>query len=434
MIEAQATWTLEGPDDSIDFSPTSEYVLIEKPRTAVDDRRDTYDYPLDDGSYVGDAYAGARVWTLRGMLRESSHSARNVSMQRLNALLNSLRRADGLLKWEADGFPAVQSTVRRAGSVDWSGGRGLHLPFTFGLIAGDPRVYSQELHTSSVAAGSESLGSNLLSANASGLETSAADWTAGANTTLTRSNTMAQAGSWSLRMERTSGSPNTISAQHASNVAVTPGNVIRVGVYLRKGTTAGFVFASVGLNYYNASGVYLSTDDHLESGTQVATGAWNQYSEVFTVPSGAAFARPRINLSQDLPFAAGEYVYADTITMQVATYSSAMSPVNAGDATTNVLYEVTGPVLDPAIANSTREESMTLDVNLASGGIFSTLAVDTAARTIVYGDGSNLYSAKAASDPFPILDPGANSIVFTSGGGTSGATLLEMSWRDAWMP
>jgi hypothetical protein len=431
MIEAKATWTLEGPDDSIDFSPTSEFVLTEKPRTAVDDRRDTYDYPLDDGAYVGDAYAGARMWSLRGILRESTHSARNVSMQRLTALLNSLRREDGLLKWEAEGFPAVQSTVRRMGSVDFSGGAGLHVPFTFGLIAGDPRVYSQTENTEVVSPTSATVGANLLTANQAGIETSTEGWQLrDGSASLTRSNTFAQAGSWSLRMTVV-GEQNQVAASTTpgtGGVAVTPGWQYTGRAYVRSTINARRV--DLTLIWYNAAGAVLSTD----YATSVASSSsWELKIVTATAPANAAYVALDVALIST-PLLDNESLYIDTVTVARVTYSGSVDAINAGDAVTPPRYVIDGPADDPLVENTTTLDALQLDTTVDA---LSSVTVDTGAREIYSGAAlssvSNLYDAKPASDPFPLLLPGTNAINL-SASGTTGATQMVVYWRDAWMP
>lgn len=432
MIEARATWTLEGPDDTITFSPTSEFVLTEKPRTAVDDRRDTYDYPLDDGSHIGDAYAGARLWTLKGLLNEDSHSARNVSMQRLTALLNSLRREDGLLKWQAEGFPAVQSTVRRAGSVDFSGGRSLHVPFTFGLISGDPRVYSQTEHTSSVGIGTPTYGSNLLSTNASGFETSVVDWSAPslAYNPVTRSTAQFQAGSASLRVQRNSSTiSGSIGAWTVTNPSVTPGTLYEVSAYIRPDFTG---TAVVKPRFFDSGGTLISTSG---TASAVTAGAWTQLSTIATAPDGAAtMAVYVVALSPDYANS-GEGIYVDTVVARTVTYSAGLTLDNDGDADTAPVYVITGPGVTPRITNNTTGVQFPLSLTVSSG---TTVTVDAANREIYSGatltESSNLYSTKAASNPFPLLEPGSNAVVFSAASGTSGATELDVYWRDAWMP
>jgi hypothetical protein len=436
MIEARATWTLEGPDDTITFSPTSEFVLTEKPRTAVDDRRDTYEYPLDDGAYIGDAYAGARLWTLKGILREDSHSARNVSMQRLNALLNSLRRADGLLKWDPEGFPAVQSTVRRAGSVDFSGGAGLHVPFTFGLIAGDPRVYSQTENTETVTITTETLGTEMLTANQVGIETNTNGWEAESSySTIARSTTTARTGSASLRVNATvAGVGDAAGAKTNTTITVTPGTTYKFQAYGK--TSLASANGAVNVLAYTAGGLYAG--GWSASGIALNASSFTELAGLFHVPSTSDIDHIVMyvvgSTSDNSALGTTDYFYFDDMSLKPATLSGSGTVTNAGDATSPSTLLLSGPLDDPGFENVTAAAAMSLSTSIVTG---EALTVASASREIYVGSEltalSNRYDAKSAADPFIVLAPGDN-LISLSGSGSSGTTELEVRWRDAWMP
>lgn len=431
MIEARVPHTLEGPNDSITFNDGGPWILTEKPRTTVDDRREVYDYPLDDGALVGDAYAGARMWALKGRLRATSHEERNTELQRMQALLNSLRRADGLWKWEPTGFPAVQSTVRRMGSLDYSGGANLHVPIAFNLIAGDPRVYSQTEHTDSAGASTISYGSNLLTTNQSGLETNTAGWeAANAHNAITRSTTIAQAGSASLRLERAASTPSYLSARTSGTIAVTAGDLLAVDAYFRSAFAGN---SYIGFQFLDASDQPVS-GPLLEQAT--AADTWTQNATTVVVPTGATKCWVIVAYGKTplAAFAASQYVYVDTIRLRVATYSAALDVTNDGDADTNPVLRILGPSTGPLLSNTTNSQDLDLDVDLGSS---DELIVDSRAREIYIAPtltiASNRYGSKPATDPFLTMPPGTSSFTL-AGPGADGSTDLEVAWRDAWMP
>lgn len=448
MIEARVPWTLEGPSDSITFNtPGSPWVLTEKPRTAVDDRRDVYDYPLDDGSYVGDAYAGARMWSLKGMLAAASHAERNTELQRMQALLNSLRRADGLLKWEPDGFPAVQSTVRRMGSLDYSGGANKHVPIAFNLIAGDPRVYSQAETVSSVAPATASLGSELLSANAQGLETSIADWVSTSPSYLALAQgATAQAGTKSLQMSWQVGFGTFAGyAQLVSGISCSPGTVYRLEFYIRTPRPTSEVSAiqsQAQISFFNSGGSLIGAGSVVTNGnTTLVPNTWQLVTYEITAPAGAATMKPSVGFSVTGGISGSAsfpsvYAFVDAVSLKAVTYSSSLTVDNDGDAETNPVLLITGPAGNPVVANTTRGQSLPLDATVAAGGA-NAVTIDSAAREIWIGPtlstASNLYGAKGARDPFIQIQPGSNVLTF-SASGTSGDSLLTITIRDAWMP
>lgn len=436
MIEARVPWTLEGPDDSITFDPydpNTPWMLVEKPRTVVDDRRDVYDYPLDDGSYVGDAYAGHRLWQLSARLRASSHEERNEELQRLAALLNSIRRTDGLLKWEPTGFPAVQATVRRNGPVDYSGGNGLHLPVSFGLISGDPRVYSQTLNEETVAPGTPSYGANLLTTNQSDIETNTAGWTAGTNTTLSRvTSPTAHGGTGSMRVQKNFTLPPSATAILDPRVATTAGLTYTLGFWTR--TSSSNVRVAVRVLSYDGSGVLVGEADlYPYIYTYLTVDTWTEFASDFVPPTGTVTSSVEVSFGGD-GFVGSTVSVIDDISVKLKTYSSSTSVVNAGDAVSAPVVLIDGPITSPVLSETGSPSSMTLDTTIADG---ETATVDAGARSIYSGavlsSASNLYSVKSATESFPVVVTGASDFSL-SGSSTSGATLLTVRWRDAWMP
>lgn len=148
-----------------------------------------------------------------------------------------------------------------------------------------------------------------------------------------------------------------------------------------------------------------------------------------------------------LPSAAGEGGYPMPLTMPVTAAASAVpaaltvaSVPNAGDATSQVVYTVTGPVPQPSIVLGTGA-FVRLNADLAAG---DTWVVDTAAGTSTV-NGVNRYDAWGAGSTFPLIPgstynpdgsitPGGTTAVLRSatGGNDQTAGLLVAtapSWR-----
>lgn len=138
---------------------------------------------------------------------------------------------------------------------------------------------------------------NLLAFNTSEIETSAAGWSAGANTTLSRSTAWAHQGVASLQLTPTAA--GTISANTppgTSGVPVDPGRVYNFTGWLRAVTDARVWSAYV--DWYDAAGAALSTST-FTFGLSDATGTDTGFgtSGGATAPAGAAFASVRFSLA-----------------------------------------------------------------------------------------------------------------------------------------
>lgn len=136
-------------DRNADPSLPRAYVTSVSDDVALD--REVVRYPSQDLSHVGDGYDSARILTLVGVLEAATPELYMPERQVIRGRANSLRRADGLLQWTPFGMDPVQMVVRRHESPEISarpevGG------MIVSLIAGDPRVYSQELVTTEVEA------------------------------------------------------------------------------------------------------------------------------------------------------------------------------------------------------------------------------------------------------------------------------------------
>jgi hypothetical protein len=146
LITPLGTYTFDRNAD-----PTTPRAYVTDPTDDVALDREVVRYPSQDLSYVGDGYDNARILTLVGVLEAASPELYMPERQRIKGMVNSLRRADGLLMWTPFGMDPVQAVVRRHERPEISakpevGG------MVLSLIAGDPRIYSQEVVTTNVGA------------------------------------------------------------------------------------------------------------------------------------------------------------------------------------------------------------------------------------------------------------------------------------------
>jgi hypothetical protein len=124
--------------------PAQPRAYVTDPSDDVSLDREVVRYPSQDFSYVGDGYDSARILTLVGVLEAATPELYMPERQLIRGLVNSIRRADGLLQWTPFGMDPVQMVVRRHERPEISakpevGG------MVLSLIAGDPRIYSQAL-------------------------------------------------------------------------------------------------------------------------------------------------------------------------------------------------------------------------------------------------------------------------------------------------
>lgn len=150
-------YTLTGPDGTIaTFNDKTDpnYVGMLSEVTGLDspDIREAADDLVQfDGGIHGDFFYGRRPIVMTGIiLNPLSTTDRNQRTELLGRASNALR-GDALLKWQPDGYPAQQIAVRRQQPLRITGG--WQKEFQLGLVAADPRVYSQTLHTQNVASG-----------------------------------------------------------------------------------------------------------------------------------------------------------------------------------------------------------------------------------------------------------------------------------------
>lgn len=102
---------------------------------------------------------------------------------------------------------------------------------------------------------------------------------------------------------------------------------------------------------------------------------------------------------------------------------------NAGSFATNPVATIQGPVTNPGIQNVTLGLTVTVNITLAST---DTLTVDFNARTVVLNGTASRRNALDTSSRWWSLARGDNTVKFL-GTGSSGGTLLTLTWRSAWL-
>lgn len=105
--------------------------------------------------------------------------------------------------------------------------------------------------------------------------------------------------------------------------------------------------------------------------------------------------------------------------------------VNDGDAEAFPIYTITGPVTNPAIANATNGTFITINQTLLAG---ETITIDTreGVKTVLKGDGTNLYSSMASGSSLAPLQSGSNAMTFTVLGATTNTSVV-ISYQNRYL-
>lgn len=114
-------------------------------------------------------------------------------------------------------------------------------------------------------------------------------------------------------------------------------------------------------------------------------------------------------------------------TLHATTITSDTTIVNAGNELTEPTIVINGPGTGFTITNVTTGESFYIDDTLVAG---QTIEIDMTENTVLLNGTSNIYD-KFSGDFFS-LAPGNNEISIAVGSGSTSATNLIISWRDAY--
>jgi hypothetical protein len=156
--QIETKYVLTGPDgtravfnDQLD----ADYVGHLTDITGLDSpevRENAEDLVQFDGGVHGDFFYGRRPIVMEGITYDHGTSEeRNSRIARLQRASNAMR-GDATLTWTPDGSVPLITRVRRQQPLRVSGGWNKN--FQAALVAEDPRIYSADLHTSEVVAGS----------------------------------------------------------------------------------------------------------------------------------------------------------------------------------------------------------------------------------------------------------------------------------------
>jgi hypothetical protein len=145
-MEYGIPYSLVTPSGTLTFNPSPSnqdglYLSDVQGLDGGEVRLQTTPLPQRDGAYVFDSYRGALYPTLTGFIRAGTTSARTTFMDSLKGLTDSIRAADGTLKFTPSGQSQRQlAAVRLAAPVQIGNGSGILKTFQLQLVAGNPLV------------------------------------------------------------------------------------------------------------------------------------------------------------------------------------------------------------------------------------------------------------------------------------------------------
>jgi hypothetical protein len=423
----------------LQFGPGTPYAVtaIEGLDDLPEIRGEDVERPGQHGDYSGPDYTGARVVQLRLGLRADSPDE-------LRALTLALRNAT-----QPQRQPAALQFLDQ-GVLVWGKVRKRSLPYdaeylwrigdaALEVYCPDPYLYGLEERSASTTAYSPAAGRTYplaygftpvaLNMNPT-FETELAPWF-GTTATVSRVNAQAHSGEWSMQITPNGTSPSP--RAESERVPVTAGRGYRAVGWLR--CTAART-ASIGINWYNASNAYLSTNTNSQA---LVANTWTQLSAMFTAPAGAASAQLAVTLPGTPP--ATDLLFADDVELQrdeptgARTYGSAgtsgrLTAVNGGASPAYPVLRIDGPVASPAIEQVNTGSILTLDATLQAGEY---LLIDTRSRAVLLMGSSPRRSWVRAGSAWPLLQPGSNEIAYRGSAlpGAPGQTsLLTVTWRD----
>lgn len=136
----------------------------------------------------------------------------------------------------------------------------------------------------------------------------------------------------------------------------------------------------------------------------------------------------RVQLGFVAPSGLVEADSASTAAVTGGTGSTTAS--NGGSALVFPTVRVTGPITNPVVANSTTGRQFKLSATIPAG---QWVDVDMVNRTVLRDNGANWRQYVDASvSTWWWLRPGSNTVAL-SGSSTSGATRMDVTWRDGWV-
>jgi hypothetical protein len=268
-----------------------------------------------------------------------------------------------------------------------------------------------------------------------GFEANTSGWSA-IRGTITRDTTQAHNGTASARYD----SDTAVTGQRyveSEKVAVAAGKPYRASAFVLQGAT--FATAQVNVNWFDASGVYLSTSS---GGTATLSASWQRIDGGdFTPPANATQATVVVEFTPDSG-ATAAHAYADSVqlrdvgggltvpfTVDATLSDSRVELANPGTADTGMLIRLDGPAPQPRVvlqrADGTNQQ-LRFDFMVPAGQF---VEVDTSARTVML-NGTTNRRGQTIGD-FPILPPGTHTLRWFADD-YDAAAQMTVRFRGAW--
>lgn len=208
-------------------------------------------------------------------------------------------------------------------------------PSTFAVFAIDSTdhvIYNQGANavlTKTTFDSGLAVGANLLSANDCSFETTTGDWAVlNSSCTIARSSTVAQIGTWSLKMTATAAGPMSIQTPTGtSGLAVTAGQSYMLSAYFRCDAGGSVpVQCQVTISWYDVNGTFISSlvssanyGENVQTSVVAsdAIGSWTQVYTCLDPPVSAAFMAATATV---ITTAAAEIHYLDNVILQTLPF------------------------------------------------------------------------------------------------------------------
>jgi len=422
------------------FGPGSPYAV-----TAISGMDDLPDIRTEDvarpgqhGDYTGPDWTEARTIQLKlGIRGQSPDDLRALTLALRDA--TQPQRQPQPLQFLDQGVLVYAKVRKRSLPYDaeylWSIGDA-----ALELYCADPYLYGLDEQSASTTAYSPAAGRTYplvygltavtLNSNPD-FETTLTPWSSQDGAVLTRDNTVAQTGSWSMKITPPGGTPGP--RAEGDQVPVTPGLGYRALGYLRCVTSRQ---VALNVNWFNASHGYITTSVNQAA---VTANTWTLFSALFVAPAGAAYGQLAPTIPSTPP--ATDVMFVDEARLQRDTASGfrsygdpgtsgRLTAVNGGASAAYPMLRIDGPVASPAIEQVTTGGILQIDATLQAGEY---LLIDTRSRAVLLGGSAPRRSWVRAGSVWPVLQPGSNEIAYRGAAlaGSPGQTsLLTVTWRD----
>lgn len=464
-IEISVKYTLTGPDGTVVvFNDTSDpnYIGMLTDVTGLDSpdvRESADDLVQMDGGIHGDFWYSRRPITLTGLiLNPASATDRNNKSNRLSQATNAMR-GDAILTWTPTGGTLQQIAVRRQQPLRITGA--WQKQFLISLVAADPRIYSDALHTSTV---SGIIATNLVPTPSFGSTIGA--WSGAIAAPITGGPSTLALGT--NRMNVTTPSSAGLTGAWINFPAVSSGQVVtaRVGIQVPttqnmtvamqdSGVGNGFVSATVSVPAgTSGSPTYLQvtwtpTADspnprlyiYQNSTTLAQTWFVNNAMVVYGTdvsfgffdgndPRGRWVGVANASSSELLTLSASGRAYNKSFNYSYGggAPQGQILVTNTGNTVTYPILRVFGPGNNPILSNFTTGQQIALVTGLGAG---DWMKIDTLNRLVLLNDTISRYGVvDFANTDWWGLVPGVNDLRYAFDTPLAGSS-FRVDWRDA---